>query len=585
MVNNSNSLDLLQAARCEDLVYNQISELTVLGDFERRVVDTLKGSGAHLLEGARGVGKSMLLRQAEIEMDREFTSQRKLAVYVNFKISTLLENVKVDQRDVFQAWVSAKILNSLHEKLLSLDLISHNDVIDPYYRMFGIQSPKETKTYLQENIHSLQKLAITANKQEIINQLGNNFIDKVNDLSFLLEIIKEINEKFKIDRIVFLFDEAAHTFITSQQEIFFEIFKFIHGEAIAVKAAVYPTITSYGRNFEVGQDAIVVSMDRFEHSLEGRSANRDLFRDLLEKRISSNSSLRKQLFSKGQILDTCIYLSTGNPRAFLHILNGAIEKKRMLAEGFSERAVMLAAQQYVDEELIPYHKNLSKRLPKYSQYVRVGMNLLREYIILEIREKNYRPKKNNFQSAFFTVRRDMSPNLKLALNILCYSGVLNAKGTVAVSDKQTGNRYMVNLALLATEKAFSTSDLAEAIKSLTTRYFKEFLGNDPNFKSYLSALKEASEQCIECSTDLPPSAKFCPECGTKVQTTSIISALLDDPVDSLYISEALKSRVRKKFPLVRDIIQAKREDIMTINYIGEVRSRIIKNAADEFISG
>lgn len=44
--------DLLQTARCEDLLYDQIKQVSVLGDFERRIIDSLKGSGANLLEGA-----------------------------------------------------------------------------------------------------------------------------------------------------------------------------------------------------------------------------------------------------------------------------------------------------------------------------------------------------------------------------------------------------------------------------------------------------------------------------------------------------------------------------------------------------
>jgi hypothetical protein len=71
--------DLLQAARTEDLLYDQVAQLTVLGDFERKVVDTLKQSGAHLLQGARGVGKSMLLRQAEVEMDKDFSNEKNYA--------------------------------------------------------------------------------------------------------------------------------------------------------------------------------------------------------------------------------------------------------------------------------------------------------------------------------------------------------------------------------------------------------------------------------------------------------------------------------------------------------------------------
>ena len=34
----ADEIDLLQAARCEDLQYGQIKELSVLGDFERKVI-------------------------------------------------------------------------------------------------------------------------------------------------------------------------------------------------------------------------------------------------------------------------------------------------------------------------------------------------------------------------------------------------------------------------------------------------------------------------------------------------------------------------------------------------------------------
>ena len=124
--------DLLQTARCEDLLYDQIKMVSVLGDFERRIIDSLKGSGANLLEGARGVGKSMLLRMAEIELDKEFSVDKKLGVYVNFKTSTLLEGVKADERDAFQIWVNIKILEALHEKMLALNLIAKTGVADPY---------------------------------------------------------------------------------------------------------------------------------------------------------------------------------------------------------------------------------------------------------------------------------------------------------------------------------------------------------------------------------------------------------------------------------------------------------------------
>ncbi len=356
---NPSSFELLQAARSEDLLYEQIDSLSVLGESERRIVDTLKQAGAHLLQGARGMGKSMLLRSAEIELDKEFAETRMLGVYVNFKTSTLLEGVKANQRDAFQLWVALRILQSLHDKLLQLNLIGNSQFSDPYKRIFGIASTQSIKTYLQEKRQLLNELALSQDKQKVIEKLGPEFINKISDTSFLIETIEEVVEQFSIYRTIFLFDEAAHTFIPSQQEIFFEIFKLLHGGRVAVKAAVYPTVTSYGRNFEVGQDAIVISLDRFEPGSTGRSTNRTLFRDMLDRRLPKTGSVRKRLFSNGQLLDLCIDLSTGNPRAFLHLLNRALES------GFSERALLLATQQFVDQELLPYHQNLAKRLPKY----------------------------------------------------------------------------------------------------------------------------------------------------------------------------------------------------------------------------
>ncbi len=126
------SLELLQAARSEDLLYEQIDTLVVLGEAERKIVDTVKQGGAHLIQGARGMGKSMLLRRAEIELDKEFAQTRCLGVYVNFKTGTLLEGVKTHERDAFQIWVALRILQAVHEKLMQLNLLGSPGVDDPY---------------------------------------------------------------------------------------------------------------------------------------------------------------------------------------------------------------------------------------------------------------------------------------------------------------------------------------------------------------------------------------------------------------------------------------------------------------------
>lgn len=575
MSTDINDAELLQAARCEDLKYEEIKDLTVLGDFERGIVDRLKQVGSHLLQGARGVGKSMLMRCAEIEMDEEFCLKRNLAVYINFKTSPLLEGVKINDKDAFQIWVGAKILQALHYKLLFLNLINPEGLDDPYQKIFNISTNNSTQEYLAQKIHLIQNIALSnAN-----TGLDADFINKVNDVGFIRDTVIAICEKLSLNRLIFLFDEVAHTFIPKQQEIFFEIYKLLHGNSIAVKAAVYPTVTSYGKNFELGQDALVISLDRFETGRVGLDNIRSLFRDILDRRTVNKPGIKKALFSKGDLLDQCIYMSTGNPRAFFHILLRANEK------GYNVYGVQTAVQEYVDQELIPYHRQVTKRLPRFANHASNGFDLIKSYIIQQIKEKNYKEKVSGYQSAFFTIDRDCSPNLKIALDLLCYSGVLSKKGTVKIANKRTGERYMVNLALMITEKAFESNKISDVIQALSITDYREFSSNDSKILEYTEKIKEGGEVCDNCGTELSLEAKYCSNCGSKIERKSIISKLLDDSVRALSITEKIANRVETIYPKVGDILQASKDDLMEISYIGQVKSRIIKNAAEEYISG
>jgi hypothetical protein len=252
MASTSNQPDYLEAARSEDLKLQEVRDLGVVTAFERDIIESLKGPGAHLLQAARGVGKTTLLRLAETEMDTAFDTTKVLSVYINFKTSTLLEGISAGQKNAFQIWVNTKILQSLHEKLVGLNLLKGADLHDPYERVFGISGVAQTGTFLTAKLHQIQKLAFASDKSAVEKELGEEFLNSLFDPSFLGSVIREVSDRFILSRIVLLFDEAAHTFIPAQQEIFFELFKYLQGGQVSCNAAVYPTVTSYGRNFEVG---------------------------------------------------------------------------------------------------------------------------------------------------------------------------------------------------------------------------------------------------------------------------------------------------------------------------------------------
>jgi hypothetical protein len=174
---------------------HEVRDLGVVTGFERNIIDSLKGPGAHLLQGARGVGKTTLLRLAETELDASFQSTKTIGVYINFKTSTLLEGISAGQKNAFPIWVNTKILQSIHEKLVSVQLLKDADVHDPYERVFGISGVEQTGTFLTTKLHQIQKLAFASDKSAVGKELGEDFLNSLFDPSFLGTVIREVSER------------------------------------------------------------------------------------------------------------------------------------------------------------------------------------------------------------------------------------------------------------------------------------------------------------------------------------------------------------------------------------------------------
>ena len=61
--------NLIDLARAEDFTDEQFLNCFAETIRERDFINKLKGPGAHLLEGPRGVGKSSLMKKTELELD------------------------------------------------------------------------------------------------------------------------------------------------------------------------------------------------------------------------------------------------------------------------------------------------------------------------------------------------------------------------------------------------------------------------------------------------------------------------------------------------------------------------------------
>ena len=84
--------------RTEDLTLEEVGDLFVETAFDRQTINSLKSKKTIVLQGARGVGKSFLLKVAQKELDETFGSDRVLAVYVTFNKAGLLQTSDPDPR-------------------------------------------------------------------------------------------------------------------------------------------------------------------------------------------------------------------------------------------------------------------------------------------------------------------------------------------------------------------------------------------------------------------------------------------------------------------------------------------------------
>jgi len=586
MTNQDTQLSLIDIIRAEEFTEEEFLECFSETPRERDIIEKLKGHGAHLLEGPRGVGKSSLMRKAELELDETFQKTRSIGVYVNFKASLRVQpNYPGLGFDPFLCWVAAKILDALYKKCRQLGFIQSNLIIEKYRRLLAVDQSWNPAS-LERTIQDLQSLAIASTdeaKHKIEKRLSDASLERFTNVESVAEFIIDIAKDTSLARIIFLFDEAAHTFDEEQQKTFFGFFKLLHGGIISVKAATYPGITSYGGNFEIGQDAVRLSISSVdEHLQSSRDELREHFREMLGKRVPSSDF--KKMSQNGEALDLLIWLSHGNPRAFLQTVS-----KWSSADRLSKQNALIASNNYVSSELTSYHLGLRERLPRFASHIDLGMTLVKAHLVPELQRKNEsRGEEPKLQTIYFTIDSLVPYKIKRAISLLEYSGFLSQKSVVKTWKRKQAPRYAMNLGVAANEKIFNSIfsvNPDEAIKRLAITSYREFYSSDSRFK----LLVDSYQDLEACPNGHPRQIDglFCPTCGARFEVNRVITTLLEDSLDKLSITSFLRRKLKDEFnaQTVRDVLALTESDLQQASQIGPKRSRTIVNAAEEYISG
>lgn len=550
--------------RAEFLSAEDLLRWTRLTSREQVILRKLMGSGAKLLVGPRGCGKSTLMKVAYFNL---LKSRQSFPVYVNYSKSLALEPMfhsRSDAIPVFRKWLYAKIVLGLAEtyKTLALDipqgLASIRVVADKYTRAAESGVPGDLPSTTAS-----EKLTTTG----------------------LADLIEDAAQKSHKLRVILLLDDAAHAFSSEQQREFFEVFRDLRSRYCAPKAAIYPGITSFSPNFHVGHEAEVLEA---WYGVDD-PGYLDSMRSIVERRLPA--SMQEALSDKADVVDYLALASFGLPRAFINMLSSVVEDM----EEKSGAKVRGAAPKAVEASISNTNKvftTLSSKLPKFKNYVVAGSKV-RGRLIDAVRAYNALPASANRKTAVVAIEEPIPNNLERILHMLEYAGLVREIASLSKGEKGTFRRYQIHYGLLIAENALSLG------KSVSLRAVNSALiekGAHAFVRVRTSTILPAQDAasctmnllpCQKCGVERQyPDQRFCMNCGAELQNSSVYLDLLNTTVDELPLPKAKIDGIRKHTTIrtVQNILMDdEAQELRDIPWVGPVWSKRIRTVAEEFV--
>ena len=167
-------------------------------DKSARMLDTEQ----YLIEGSRGVGKTMLMKNAEIKAADAFETESILAVWISFEESLRLERIRISSEngaDPFLQWTMGKILIEVLKKIIDLKPVYSEQLTDRLASLFGGENEQSKyieyieilEEYISEleraNIESNDEISTIAPSEKLVQILDNSISFKM----FLLKLIRK----------------------------------------------------------------------------------------------------------------------------------------------------------------------------------------------------------------------------------------------------------------------------------------------------------------------------------------------------------------------------------------------------------
>ncbi|MDR7295847.1 hypothetical protein J2X16_001186 [Pelomonas aquatica] len=531
--------------RTEDIRPEDVETYFVETKRDREIINALKARNPIILSGSRGVGKSFLLRVAESELLKGFAENRVLPVYVSFNRSSLINTTDPQQ---FQHWMLARICARTSRTLKSSGLINLNSKAANILSGESKPTPTDAETAIEKLSKSYEESWKEAQATVDLSSLPS--------LDDFRDAIEDICTENELARIVVLIDEAAHILIPEQQRQFFTLFRDLRSPYIACKAAVYPGVTTYGETFQPSHDATMLSFDRDILGIDYV----DTMREIVVKQ--AESSTLEDIARHDKNFSLLAFASTGNPRVLLKTLARA---PRLTATQTNE-----VLREYYRSDLWAEHSTLPEKYAGHRHLIDWGRKFIEGTVLPDLKRKNEQYiEREQKSTCFFWVHRDAPQPVKEALKLLAYSGIVSEHAIgIKATRGEVGTRYSVNLGALLSLESLPTSTGLPIARGLFPARMSEFGANHPAYQSLLSDVPTFSEPAV----------------------AAVLQQQLNKPLDVLDITPWQQSKLKDLgLNTIGDVLIASETQLQSMSYVGEKRSRRIRNAAlaavFEYLSG
>jgi len=381
--------------------------------------------------------------------------------------------------------------------------------------------------------------------------------DSIPDVDDLKDAVDDLCDVLSIERIAFLFDEAAHVFRPEQQRQFFTLFRDLRCARITCNAAVYPGTTSYGDSFQPAQDATMLVVDR-------NVTDKDYVERMKQiVQSQADAALSSAMERNGENFAVLAYAAHGNPRVLLKTVSRA---KKLSARDVNE-----VIRDYFRNDIWSEHSALAVKYTGHKHFVDWGRKFVEDKVLTEVTKRNERSDSNdNKTTCYFWLHRDAPAPIHEAIRLLAYSGVVIRHGDgIKATMGQIGDRYAVCLGCLLSLQTSPTGVGLSIARTLSpVKGLVVYGQSNPAYQELIHTFEETFEP----------------------DTASALSEQLQRSIDVLDLPAWLKKNLRDAgFSTISEILNATDDQIQAAWYVGKVRSGRVKSAATnavlEYLSG